>query len=940
MSFLDPTQDGPWAKYKKASPTPMQPARTAPRPIYGPAADPAEAERDRIALERDRIALERDQRGTPPAGYRWSAQGSLEPIPGGPAEKPKTRPLPEAARVKLESNVGAYEAFRGSAEGFNDDYAGNLLGDAENWLQGFSSDIGTPNQRQWWARFYSADQQIRNDLYGAALTATEKAAYDRTTVNPRMDPKEIRANLAERAEILRKALTRQVGAYRANGFEPEAIDAAAGERAADFTPDYADRTNPVLDVENSTPEISTTVKTVENPWAKRYGNQVGTMIAEGVPDEEILDFARRTNQGSVGNLPDILQWRRSKEFRLWKQKYPNQPVPVETTMEVPLSAAERSDAELAASPIGAIAAGAGDVATAGFGDELVGLVAGEDAQNEIRRKRSLIQEKRPYSYGFGQALGGAIPLGRALGVGRISRPALSNVVEGAALGGIYGAGSADPPSSATTAQTLTARATGAVTGAALGGSFAYGLSALGKRVRRGGGGDDGPPAPRETMDAATRQDINLLPADVGGPLTRATTAIARQGWLSEAPITRAAEEAARRAGAARDRAAATVGRALDKDDAGEAVRRAANVYSKETSRTGEALYNRAFNLAKGTRVNATKAVARLDDHIQELKETPGGSALLDELTSLRSELAGGNFSIRGMRNLRTRLREEAEFKGLRGGDTTRRLKDVVEAASEDIVKSLLDEGNDRAANAFATADRFWRKRVETIDDVLEPVLGKNSPRSGEHILTTLERMANRETGDAARLRRLVRAMPAEEARSVRATVIQRLGQPKPGRQIEAEDTFSFNEFLTRWNGLSPKAKAILFPPEAKSALDDIARVARGAKATASYSNSSNTGRALMGQAIFSTLVGGAVDLTAAGQAAAGQFLLGRALASPTFARWLARTPKLDRQAAIDGLAVVARRDPAIAQDALGLQRYLQQALNSAPTRAAADEEQK
>lgn len=429
----------------------------------------------------------------------------------------------------------------------------------------------------------------------------------------------------------------------------------------------------------------------------------------------------------------------------------------------------------------------------------------------------------------------------------------------------------------------------------------------------------------------------MLPADAGGGLTRGATAIARQGWISEAPITAAAERAARQAGKARDNAASAVGKIMDKDDAGEAVRRAANIYSKETGRTGEALYERAFGLAGNAQVTPRKALEVLDKNIAELSETPGGSALLTELRGLRESLGSGAFSIRGIRNMRSRLREEADFKGLRGGDTERRLKEVVQAASEDLMNSLTDSGNSRAASAFRTADAFWRKRVETIDDVLDPVLGKSSQRSGEHILSALERMANKETGDAARLRRLMRALPDSEASGVRATVIQRLGQPKPGQQTD--QSFSFNEFLTRWNSMSDKSKAIMFPGDSIKALDDIATYARGAKRAAAYSNSSNTGRALAGQFAFSAIVSGAADIMTAGKVAAGQFALGKLLASPTFAKFLARVPRMDAETAVKGLGKVAKRDPAIAQDALGLQRYLQQAISQTPSRAAAGEEE-
>src|SRR5690606_38574524 len=149
-----------------------------------------------------------------------------------------------------------------------------------------------------------------------------------------------------------------------------------------------------------------------------------------------------------------------------------------------------------------------------------------------------------------------------------------------------------------------------------------------------------------------------------------------------------------------------------------------------------------------------------------------------------------------------------------------------------------------------TANAFWRKRIETIDEVLEPVLGKTSPKSGEQIVTAIENMAKPKTGNAARLRQLFAAMPPEEARSVSATVISRMGQPTAGA-AEKGSGFSSNTFLTNWNNLSPRARAVLFPKETREALDRLATVSRGVKQAGSAMNTSNTAGALGAQAVIS-----------------------------------------------------------------------------------------
>lgn len=100
---------------------------------------------------------------------------------------------------------------------------------------------GTPGQRDWWASFRSFDNQVRNQLFGSALTAQEKAAYEATTISERMAPAEIRKNLKTRLDIVNKALTRQQRFMKKNGFDGEAVDAlfsadVLNEPAAPATP--------------------------------------------------------------------------------------------------------------------------------------------------------------------------------------------------------------------------------------------------------------------------------------------------------------------------------------------------------------------------------------------------------------------------------------------------------------------------------------------------------------------------------------------------------------------------------------------------------------------------------------------------------------------------------------------------------------------------------
>lgn len=200
-----------------------------------------------------------------PSGFMWTGPNTLAPIPGGPADKQSggARPMsadekvaagldpslvyymgengvpqlvggqsghtfkqiPEGLSKRVEAEVAQRDALSRSLSSFQDGYGGNVAGSLENLAQGIYSGVGTPGQRDWWADFAATDNQIRNELFGSALTAAEQRAYNATTVTPRMDPKEIRRNLNRRLQIVEGALQRRRKFMEANKFDLEAVDA-------------------------------------------------------------------------------------------------------------------------------------------------------------------------------------------------------------------------------------------------------------------------------------------------------------------------------------------------------------------------------------------------------------------------------------------------------------------------------------------------------------------------------------------------------------------------------------------------------------------------------------------------------------------------------------------------------------------------------------------
>lgn len=493
-------------------------------------------------------------------------------------------------------------------------------------------------------------------------------------------------------------------------------------------------------------------------------------------------------------------------------------------------------------------------------------------------------------------------------------------VEGAMAGGGGGFGYGDG---------LQGSATNALIGAATGGVIGAGGQMIGNsianRTRPQVSG-------AQVQQAADDLSIPVIPAVTGGTTARRLTSGARQGFISDRPIAGAVEAMEEAGGAARNRAASQTGRVMDNEDAGNVVRQAANVYSRRTSQIGGNLYDRADRMAGGVQLPLPKAVQTADRWLTELGESVEGAdaQLYKDIKALRDKMANGQFSVRGIRLTRTALREQMQERGLRGSATDKVMGEILQAATEDLYDGLSNAGRQNAANALRTANAFWQKRVETIDEVLEPILGMNSPRSGEQIVTAVENLMKPKTGNGARLRQLFQAMPQGERQSVAATIISRMGQPTPGA-AQTGSGFSFNTFLTNYNNMSPRSRAAIFPDATRSALDKLATVSQGVKQAGAAMNSSNTAGAVGVQALISTPLIWLADPMTVVAATGGQWVVGRLLASPRIARWIASAPAQPTSAYIAKLGGIARAEPALANEIGIFERALRGANDNAAT---------
>lgn len=120
---------------------------------------------------------------------------------------------------------------------FKPDYAGKLFeltGEAQNIAGRKGLSPGFQDQASWWSDYAERRNVARNTLFGSAVTATEKAEFEKADISPGMDPKVIQQKLARQREIARSAAYKLAKAKELQGFDIEPIEAALGYKIKDL----------------------------------------------------------------------------------------------------------------------------------------------------------------------------------------------------------------------------------------------------------------------------------------------------------------------------------------------------------------------------------------------------------------------------------------------------------------------------------------------------------------------------------------------------------------------------------------------------------------------------------------------------------------------------------------------------------------------------------
>lgn len=444
----------PWAEFEQVGGPPSRNPQGMPQPlIQRPRTAPLPA-RDPLSIASEQQQMQAREQGMRTEEMRQRNLG----LDIAHNEERNRRlmlgaPLTPAAESTLRETAGMYRALRQARDGFQDGYAGNLLGGIENTLQEVNANWGTPGQRDWWAAFQRSDIGERNQLFGATLTPSESAAFAGTTVSARTDPRSLRENLERRYEAAQNSLRRQREFLIANGFRPEAVDALIGEdMLADFAapqqqggqlqaqqgarpqqqqlpppPSISDRYDasapsaapgapPGTELANGRTRIE------RDPALRGVNRRIGNMMIRGAPDAEIRSYVNQLGLGqSVGqSLDQALEFRRDRNrWNLWRRQNPNRAYPVEIEMrEVEMGPGRRLLSGIADSPVGAYGVSAANMLSGQRLDQMVGAAGGDEEMaragiQQLRQENPFGSFAGDVSGGVLMSAGGNMALGRA-----------------------------------------------------------------------------------------------------------------------------------------------------------------------------------------------------------------------------------------------------------------------------------------------------------------------------------------------------------------------------------------------------------------------------------------------------------------------------------------------------------------------------------------------
>ena len=588
---------------------------------------------------------------------------------------------------------------------------------------------------------------------------------------------------------------------------------------------------------------------------------------------------------------------------------------------------------------------------------LAGMLTGEGYEKARDRERALndrFSQESPGTAIAANLVGNLVVPAGAFGAtarastlgGRVAQGAKIGAKAGALSGFGSGEGGASVPN--------------AVIGGALGGAIGGALPIAGEAVSRARGAlSRNAVAPTVDADAIAAAGMTE-----NVPVNRAMVApeLANKVTGAEAsalggPIIRGKMQGVSEAIEGRVGALGGTGTKLDPAVAGEVIQGAADRFIKGSKKVVDRAYKRAGDMAGGTKVTPSAALSEIDSQLADLNNAPEtNKAVIDFLTSLKSDLANGNMSIDTLRQIRTGVRGKISASNLTFSDAERRAGLVLDKASQDIESAL--GSNPQGLAAYRLADKRYKERSDYIREILKPVLGpRDNALSPEKALAKVETWA-RPKGDAGRLAALWKSLTPEEAADLATTRASELGRDSAGN-------FSPALLIGQADKMSKRARLVYFGKEGVDSIENLLTLSNAyRRVTDTYNKSksavgmNNGFKAWLVNAFAPILTGGvgAASTGSAGGTMAGvglgaavvgggmakSALSAKALMSPKITRWITNAPNTRDPKVIDEyfarLSTIAARQPSVQGEVEAIRTMIMDAARNSPRQAIGKED--
>jgi len=191
-----------------------------------------------------------------------------------------------------------------------------------------------------------------------------------------------------------------------------------------------------------------------------------------------------------------------------------------------------------------------------------------------------------------------------------------------------------------------------------------------------------------------------------------------------------------------------------------------------------------------------------------------------------------------MKRLRTQVGELVDDSVLSPDTSTRQLRALYAAMSDDLTTAVKATGDAKAAQAVSRANNYYRagmQRVEALERVID--------RSGGPEAVYRAMFTNSREGGTT-LRRVMQSLDGAQQKDLAAATLRRLGRANPSAQDELGEVFSPETFLTNWNKMAPEAKNALFDRFGSTYRGDLDKIAaatsRAREAASVLANPSGT----------------------------------------------------------------------------------------------------